>query len=190
MIMRKNFLRATVLGVCLIAAGALLGSIGRLAEPVEAPTFSLADIEGKSLSLKDYKGKVVLLMFWATWCGPCRMEIPHLIELQNTYGKKGFAVLALSVSDQQQTIERMTAFVKQAKINYRVALKGESVATQYGGMESIPTAFLIDRSGKLRVKFVGAHPKEDIEREMLALLTSPSESRAREGNGKSKGKSS
>ena len=144
-------------------------SVGYLQKPVEAPKFTVTDINGKEIKLESYKGKVVLVMFWATWCGPCRMEIPHLIELDKKYGKDGFVILALTVGE-RSTNDQLITFVQRMGITYRVALRGDAVAQQFGGAESIPTAFLIDRSGDLRVKFVGAHPREDFEREITPLL--------------------
>lgn len=136
----------------------------------KAPDFSLKDANGKSVSLSDYKGKVVLLNFWATWCGPCKVEIPWFMEFEQKYKDKGFAVLGVSMD--QDGWDAVKPYVSEKKINYRVALGNDSVGDLYGGVESLPTTFIIDRDGKVAAKHEGLISKSDYLNEILQLLDS------------------
>jgi thiol-disulfide isomerase/thioredoxin len=160
----KKFLFAAF---ALAAASAAFANIGYLKETLAAPGFSVKTLDGKEFTLADHRKKVVALVFWATWCGPCRQEIPHLVELQSKYAKD-LVIVGLSVD----TIgpEKVTEFTKRYNVNYRVALAPQEVLRQYGGAQSIPTLFLVDRQGNLRTRIVGSHPRADLEREILALL--------------------
>src|SRR5581483_3105334 len=108
-------------------------------ERKEAPDFALKDADGKVVHLSDYKGKVVLLDFWATWCGPCRMEIPWFIELQRDNKDRGFEVLGVSMDDNGWA--DVKPFLAEMKVNYRVVIGNDETATIYGGVESLPTTF-------------------------------------------------
>jgi cytochrome c biogenesis protein CcmG/thiol:disulfide interchange protein DsbE len=132
-----------------------------------APPFSLTDISGNKLSLNDYKGKVVMLDFWATWCGPCRIEIPGFVELQNRYGREGFAVIGISMDDGADPV---VDFYRQFKMNYRVALGDDRVTELYGGVLGLPTTFLIGRDGRIYRKHVGAADPALFEQEIKELL--------------------
>jgi peroxiredoxin len=127
-----------------------------------APDFSLPTVQdGKVFQLSQQRGKVVLVDFWATWCPPCRMSIPHLIDLQKEHGGKDFTVIGVSL-DQQP--ERLAPFVKEWKMEYPVVNDADgAVARAYGGIRSIPTGILIGRDGKVITGFVGYHPKEEME---------------------------
>ncbi len=131
-------------------------------ELVDAPDFTLKDINGNDVSLKDYRGKLVFVNFWATWCGPCRAEIPAFVDLIDTYGKDGFAILGISV-DSPKDIKKIPAFMEQMKMNYPVLLATEKVRMEYGGISSIPTTFVINREGKVLGRIVGARPHEMFE---------------------------
>lgn len=108
---------------------------------------------GMDVKLSDYKGKVVILDFWATWCPPCRKGIPDLIELQKKYGDK-VVVIGVSVDD-QNTIGEVPGFIKSMNINYPVAYANSEIAAAYGGIEAIPTSFIIDQDGNIVEKHVG-----------------------------------
>ncbi len=131
-------------------------------ELVAAPDFTLKDINGNDVSLKDYRGKLVFVNFWATWCGPCRAEIPAFVNLIDTYGKDGFVILGVSV-DSPKDIKKIPAFMEQMKINYPVLLATEKVRMEYGGISSIPTTFVINQEGKVLGRIVGARPHEMFE---------------------------
>lgn len=138
--------------------------------PDPAPDFKLADLAGKPLHLADSHGKIVLLNFWATWCGPCRAEIPHLIELQSKYGDKlqviGLAVDVDSADDVKQ-------FVHDARMNYPVAISSTDVRFKYGGIAALPTSFLLDSQGRAVQKHVGLRDPALYETEIRALLGLP-----------------
>jgi cytochrome c biogenesis protein CcmG, thiol:disulfide interchange protein DsbE len=126
-----------------------------------APNFTLEDISGKSLSLSDVKGKVVLVDFWATWCGPCRMSIPELVDLQEKYRGKGLVVVGISVDDEKVSKGELVAFKEKMRINYPILRANDKVYVDYFGRASgfsIPTLFVIDREGKVRNRLVGFEP--------------------------------
>ena len=138
-----------------------------------APNFTLKDADGKVVQLSDYKGKVVLLDFWATWCGPCKIEIPWFIDLQRRNKDKGFEVLGVSMDDNGW--EDVKPFVATFKVNYRVVIGNDETAQNFGGVESLPTTFLIDREGKIAAVHVGLDAsKKDFEDGVQQLLDAPS----------------
>ena len=126
-----------------------------------APEFELKDADGKTVRLSDYKGKVVLLDFWATWCGPCKIEIPWFIDFERKYKDQGFAVIGVSMDEEGWTV--IKPFVSEVAINYRVLLGSDATAQMYGGVDALPTAFLIDREGKIAATHVGLAGKDDFE---------------------------
>jgi len=134
-----------------------------------APSWSLKDPEGRPVSSDQFKGKVVVLDFWATWCVPCRAEIPGYIELQRKYAADGLAVVGVSVD--QDGAEIVKRFMKAHGINYTVVLAADSdITSAYGDVSSIPTTFIIDRAGQIRDRKVGMVPAGDFERRVLAVL--------------------
>jgi thiol-disulfide isomerase/thioredoxin len=130
--------------------------------------FTLKDLDGKEVSLTSFKGKVILLNFWATWCGPCKAEIPGFVELQNIY-KNDFVVVGYSVDD---TAEQARTFANEFKMNYPILLgEGrEDVQDAFGPIWGIPASFIISREGKVCKKHLGIAPKAVFEREIKALL--------------------
>lgn len=136
-----------------------------------APDFSLLDLDGNKVALSDYKGKVVFVNFWATWCGPCRGEIPEFVELIKNYGDDDFAILGISV-DNDKDYDKLPGFVKQYSINYPVLLAEPKVVASYGGIEGIPTTFVIDRQGRALGKIVGARDYATFEKIVKSLLQS------------------
>jgi peroxiredoxin len=134
-----------------------------------AANFTLVDSNGSSVKLSDYRGKVVLLNFWATWCGPCALEIPWFIEFEQQFKSQGFAVVGVSMDEDGWTA--IKPYVAEHKINYRVLLGNESVSTLYGGVDSLPTTFIIDRDGKVAfAPHVGLAGKNEYLKEIQSLL--------------------
>ncbi|MBS1819785.1 MAG: TlpA family protein disulfide reductase [Acidobacteria bacterium] len=131
--------------------------------------FTLKDVEGRDVSLESFKGKVVLLDFWATWCGPCKVEIPHFIEFQKKYGEKGFQVVGISVDD---PVDKLAPYVKEMGMNYPVlqGLGHDDVQDAYGPILGIPVSVLISRDGKICSTHTGLTGKDVFEQEINALL--------------------
>lgn len=133
-----------------------------------APEFSLKDADGKVVKLSDYKGKVVLLNFWATWCGPCKIEIPWFIEFEQNHRDKGFAVLGVAMDEEGWSVVK--PYVTQHKVNYRMVIGDDMTAQMYGGVESLPTSFLIDREGRTAAVHVGLVSKKVYQDDIVQLL--------------------
>jgi cytochrome c biogenesis protein CcmG/thiol:disulfide interchange protein DsbE len=134
-----------------------------------APDFSLPDLTGQRLDLSSYRGKVVLLDFWATWCGPCLEEIPHFVELQNTYGDQGLQIIGVSMDDGPEPVRD---FYQRFKMNYPVVMGNAKTGELYGGVLGLPIAFLIARDGRITAKHIGATDISVFEREIANLLRS------------------
>jgi cytochrome c biogenesis protein CcmG/thiol:disulfide interchange protein DsbE len=136
-----------------------------------APAFTLEDLSGKKVSLTSYKGKALLINFWATWCAPCKIETPWLIELRNRYAPQGFEVLGVSADDIDRDDRRKLAeekkeisgAVQQLGIPYPVLIDGSSLSEQYGGLDSLPTSFFVDRNGTVVTAQLGIASKDEIE---------------------------
>ncbi len=136
-----------------------------------APDFTLKDANGRVVKLSDYRGKVVLLNFWATWCGPCKIEIPWFMEFEQTYKDRGFAVLGVSMDEDGW--ETVKPYIADKKVNYRVVLGDDTVGNLYGGIESLPTTFLIDQSGRVASVHIGLVSKKDYSTEIDHMMQKP-----------------
>jgi thiol-disulfide isomerase/thioredoxin len=156
--------------VALIAAGMLYfgmhmarrsGPTPRIAKSSPAPDFTLESLDGKNMRLSDLRGKAVLLNFWATWCGPCKIETPWLVELQNQYGSQGLQVIGVAMDDSGK--EDIAKFAKDMGVNYPVLLGKEAVGDAYGGVPALPESFFIGRDGKIVDKIIGLKGKAEIE---------------------------
>ena len=132
-------------------------------------SFTLKDINNKDVALASYKGKVVLLDFWATWCGPCKIEIPWFVEFQQKYGKSGLQVVGVSIDD---TVDKLKPFAAEFKMNYTIlqGLDHDDVQDAYGPMFGVPVTVLISRDGKICLKHVGLGSKPDFENAIKSLL--------------------
>jgi len=133
-----------------------------------AANFSLADSNGVRVALADYKGKVVLLNFWATWCGPCKIEIPWFMEFNKTYKDRGFAVVGVSLDDDGW--KSVKPYLAAKKIDYTVVVGNDEVAKAYGEVEALPTTFIIDRDGRIAFAHTGLVGKDTYEKEIRSLL--------------------
>ena len=131
--------------------------------------FTMKDVDGKDVSLQSYKGKVILLDFWATWCGPCKVEIPHFIEFQQKYGPKGLQVVGISVDD---PVDKLAPYVKEMGMNYPVlqGLGHDAVQDAYGPILGIPVSVMISRDGKICATHTGLTSKDVFATEIESLL--------------------
>jgi thiol-disulfide isomerase/thioredoxin len=153
------------------------GSAPRLTKSTIAPDFSLESLDGKNVRLSDLRGKAVLLNFWATWCGPCKIEMPWFVELQNQYGREGLQVIGVAMDDASK--EDIAKFAKEMGVNYPILIGKESVGDQYGGIPALPETFFIGRDGKMVDKIIGLKGKGEIEESVKkSLNTQPSNRQA------------
>lgn len=134
----------------------------------KAPAWELKDVDGKPVKSSDFEGKVVILDFWATWCPPCKAEIPGFVELQKKYGDKGLVVIGVSLDEQGPQIVK--PFMKQFGVNYPVTMGDPKIVQDFGGIAAIPTTFVIDRNGKILARHVGYVPKETFEKQIIPFL--------------------
>jgi cytochrome c biogenesis protein CcmG/thiol:disulfide interchange protein DsbE len=142
-------------------------------KPLPVPAFALTDLSGKRVAEDTGRGKVVLINFWATWCGPCKVETPWLVELRNQYAAKGFEVLGISAEgDDLQPGDKegwakdkaaIAKFVKEEKMPYPVLIDGDSISKPYGGIDAMPTSFYVDRSGNVVSVQLGLTSKDEME---------------------------
>ena len=165
-------MKKTLILIAVLAA--LLGWIvfrhhsgSRSTEPIPAPDFTLTDTSGHALKLSSYRGKVVLLDFWATWCEPCKVEVPHFIDMQNRYGTQGLQVIGISLDDDEKPVRD---FEQQYKINYPIAVGNAKLAQAYGGILGLPIAFVIDREGRIVTRHIGQTSPSVFDDEIRRLL--------------------
>ncbi len=134
----------------------------------KAPDFELTDLSGKKVQLSDFKGKVVIIDFWATWCGPCREEIPDFVRLQSKYRQQGLVILGLSLDEGGD--KKVRSFAEDHDMNYPVLIASPETANLYGGVVGIPTTFVLDRQGRIVKKFIGRMGPETFEEAVKPLL--------------------
>lgn len=166
------------------AAGPMTGSAAdapMMLSPLKgqtAPAFTLENLSGKKVSLADYKGKALMINFWATWCGPCKLETPWIVDLRNRYAGQGFEVLGISeddidrsnaqkFGDEKQEIAR---FVEQMHMPYPVLIDGDTLSRPYGGLDDLPTSFYVDRNGTVVASQIGVTSKDDMEADIRKAL--------------------
>jgi peroxiredoxin len=152
--------------ICLNTVLALAQATSTARTP--APDWQLPDLNGKSVKFSDFRGKVVILDFWATWCAPCRVEIPHFVELQKQYSDKGLTVIGVSLDEQGPEVAKK--FVKRLGVNYTIVIGNQKVVEAYGGVYVIPTTFVIDRQGRIASEHIGYDDKAAFEKEIQSLL--------------------
>ena len=134
-----------------------------------APEFALKDVNGATVRLSDYRGKVVLLNFWATWCGPCKIEVPWFIEFEQANKDRGFAVIGVSMDEEGWAVVK--PFLAEWNVNYRTLLGDSMIAQLYGGVDALPTNFLIDRDGRVASAHQGLIGKSTYQNEIQELLS-------------------
>ncbi len=183
---RKRWIAAAAaaVGVALFAVPFLRGPEDRLVAeaPAAAPSsatcpaktsanfdFTLKDPGGANVKLSDYKGKVVLLNFWATWCGPCKMEIPEFVEAYSKYRDRGVVILGV-LSEDDPSQQDLQTFMSEFKMNYPVMRQHTELEESLGTLWALPTSFVIDRKGQVCSKHMGPFSKEALEREINGLL--------------------
>jgi thiol-disulfide isomerase/thioredoxin len=158
---------ALVLAACLSLA--LVSPLGAVPiKPVPAPAWKLKDLDGKIISSDDFKGKVVVVDFWATWCAPCKGEIPGYVALQKKYRDDGLVFVGISMDEDGPEVVRK--FVKTHGINYQIVMGDEAVSNAFAPIDGYPTTFIINRDGNIVDKKTGAKPAEFYEKQVLAVL--------------------
>lgn len=133
-----------------------------------APDWTLNDPDGKTVRLSDFKGKVVILDFWATWCPPCRAEIPGFVALQKKYGAQGLTIVGISLDTAGPSVAK--PFIRRLGMNYPIVIGDETIADKYGGVSVIPTTFVIARNGNIVASHQGFTSQTDFESEIRPLL--------------------
>ena len=170
------FARSLLVATALLLSGCASSSEQATAAPAAkrdkarktAPDFTLNDVHGRPVKLSDFRGKVVLLNFWATWCGPCKLEIPWFIEFEQKYKDRGLVVIGVSMDEEGWDVVK--PYLAERRINYRVVIGTDKIGDAYGGVESLPTTMVIDRDGQIASTHIGLVGKSDYENEIVQLL--------------------
>jgi len=175
------------LGLTVVAAGAYYATRGRLNVPQPpaatfatqdgwagrtAPEFALQSLANRTVHLSDFRGKVTLINFWATWCAPCRVEMPYLVGLRDKYRDRGFEIVGVSVDDNDRA--KVEKFARDMHVGYPIVLKDATVGDAYGGVRYLPQSFLLDRDGRVLAHIVGMLAKDDYEAQIVRALHRPS----------------
>ncbi len=168
---KKHTVRSAV---SIAAAGFLIWvfsttAIGQLRVQA-APDFRLKSLDGNEIVLSSLRGNVVIVNFWATWCGPCRLETPHLVSLYEKYHKNGLEIIGISLDRGGEKVVK--PFIKKYSIDYPVAMADGEVVNNYGGITGIPTTFIVDREGGIRQKWVGYRDEPSFDAAIKKLLDS------------------
>lgn len=137
-----------------------------------APDFELNSLDGKAVKLSSYRGKAVLLNFWATWCGGCKVETPWLVDFYKQYQPQGLEIVGVSMDD-AGSHDEIAKFVKEMNINYTIVQGTEKVGDAYGGVDGLPTSFFIDRNGKIVNMTLGLRDRRDLEDDIKKAIAAP-----------------
>ncbi len=149
-------------------SGATVASAGNM-KGQPAPEFALQSLDGKTVHLSDFRGKAVLLNFWATWCEPCKIEMPWFVDLQKQYGPEGLQIVGVAMDDASQ--EDIAKFAQRMGVNYPILIGKEAVGDSYGGVQFLPATFYIDRDGKVVDKIFGLKGRGEIEDSVKKVLS-------------------
>lgn len=170
MYMRERLNKLIHICCALFAAASLMLSISADAQTVDVmPAFSLQSaVDGKVVTSEDFKGKVLLITFFTTWCPPCRQEVPSLIKLQKKFTSRGFSVIGLSIDEKGPKV--VVKLIDKEKINYPVLMADNKTKSDFGGIVGIPTSFLIDRQGKVIKRYPGYVPFSRLEKDIQTIL--------------------
>lgn len=165
--MKKNWKVVALLAALLVVA-ILAGCSKPASSASDVPQFSFSSLEGKTVAMKDLGNKVVIVDFWATWCGPCREEIPHLNELYSEMKGKGLEIVGVSMDT--DGVDGVKDFAREFRIQYPIVMGDEKVAESFGGIIGLPTTFIIDRNGKIAKKYIGLPPAQDMRKIVKELV--------------------
>jgi thiol-disulfide isomerase/thioredoxin len=152
------------------------GAAGKPAALADAPDVTFKDLQGKDVTLSSFKGKVVLVNFWGTWCEPCRGEIPILIAMQQKYGPKGFTLLGAATNDEEKTVDSFihtTQFNvggQEMLMNYPIVMGSDDISTKFGGLLGMPTSYLITRDGKIAKRYIGSLNENQVVKDVESQL--------------------
>lgn len=174
--MKRNSL---VWGVIVVAVAAMLFAAPYLARRTPkakmpagkgqpAPEFALESLDGKTVRLSDFRGKAVLVNFWATWCQPCKIEMPWFEEMQKQYGPQGFQVVGIAMDDAGK--DEIAKFARDVGVNYPILIGKEAVGDAYGGVQFLPSSFFVDRDGKVVDHIFGLKSRSEIEDDIKLSL--------------------
>jgi len=164
-------IRSSVLCAPVLAAFLLVSACGGQPQPEKgqaAPDFTLEDADGRDLTLSDLKGKVVLLNFWATWCGPCKIEMPWFADFQRAYTDRGFTVVAVSLDEGGWEVVR--PYVEEQQFNFPVVVGNDEIADKFGEVSALPTTLIINREGEIVATHTGLVGRDVYEEEIESLL--------------------
>jgi len=160
--------RLLFLVVLLIAEPIVAVAQSAASQEAAAPAFALNDLRGRTVRLKDYQGKVLLINFWATWCAPCRAEMPEMVKLQQAYKSRGLQIVGITLPPMSR--KNVRRIVRQLKINYPLLFGTRGVAARYDVAEVLPLTIVVDRAGKIRARILGILEPEEFEQSIKPLL--------------------
>jgi thiol-disulfide isomerase/thioredoxin len=152
---------------CLVVIAS--AAVQELSAATKVPDFSYSEVAGdERIDIRDYRGKVVLINFWATWCGPCLQEMPSLVELQKKYGPQGFAVIGVSIDEGGSGV--VAKMIKKIGVNYPIVIGNRKLGREFGGIYGVPTSFLVDRSGNVIKRYTGLIDHQVFAEDIMAAL--------------------